>query len=165
MIVAYFNTLLSVIEQVNRKISKNTECLHNTKNQLDLIHHLQNNVLNNYKHFFSSAQVMFKKTDCRLFHKVSLDKFQNIKLEISKNNCFSLVGLLKENTTTGWFKQKFCSGGLGSPISRFQQHRSHPKTSISCKRPQSPCVLIRFFVHVYRESKLSRSLSIKTVIL
>lgn len=51
MTVTYFNTLLSVIEQINRKISKNTEYLNNTKNQLDLIYLLQN-TLNNYTHFF-----------------------------------------------------------------------------------------------------------------
>ena len=82
IIVGDFNTLLTSMERsTKQKISKETQTLNYTINQLDLIdiYRTLHSKTMNFT-FFSSAHGTFSRIDHILGHKSSLGKFKKIKV-------------------------------------------------------------------------------------
>ena len=81
IIVGDFNTPLTPMDiSTKQKISKETQTLNDTMDQLDLIdiYRTSNPKTMNFT-FFSSAQGTFSRTDHILGHKSSLGKFKKLK--------------------------------------------------------------------------------------
>ena len=82
IIVGYFNTpLTSMDRSTEQKISKETQSLNDTMDQLDLIdiYRTFHPKTMNFT-FFSSAHGTFSRTDHILGHKSSLGKFKKIEI-------------------------------------------------------------------------------------